>query len=39
MIKVEDVTVAAVETMLLIDVRYLIIQRGETRLLREEVAF
>ena len=38
-IKVEDVRVAAEESALLIDVRYLIIQRGETRLLREEVAF
>ena len=39
MIKVEDIRVSAVESTLLIDVRYLIIQRGETRLLREEVAF
>jgi uncharacterized protein len=38
-IKVEDVKVSAVESTLLIDVRYLVIQRGETRLLREEVAF
>ncbi len=38
-IKVEDIRVAAVESTLLIDVRYLVIQRGETRLLREEVAF
>ena len=38
-IKVEDVRVSSVESTLLIDVRYLIIQRGETRLLREEVAF
>jgi phage baseplate assembly protein W len=38
-IKVEDIRVSAVETTLLIDVRYLVIQRGETRLLHEEVAF
>jgi phage baseplate assembly protein W len=38
-IKVEEVKVAAVESMMLIDVRYLVIQRGETRILREEVAF
>lgn len=38
-IKVEDVKVSAIESTLLIDVRYLVIQRGETRLLREEVAF
>jgi phage baseplate assembly protein W len=38
-IKVEAVKVSAVESTLLIDVRYLVIQRGETRLLREEVAF
>jgi phage baseplate assembly protein W len=38
-IKVEEVKVAAVESTMLIDVRYLVIQRGETRILREEVAF
>lgn len=38
-IKVEAVQVSAVESTLFIDVRYLVIQRGETRLLREEVAF
>jgi hypothetical protein len=38
-IKVEAVNVSAVESTLLIDVRYLVIQRGETRLLHEEVAF
>jgi phage baseplate assembly protein W len=38
-IKVEDVAVTAEESTLRIDVRYLIIQRGETRLLSEEVAF
>ncbi|MGZ8312954.1 MAG: hypothetical protein ACXWUR_12895, partial [Allosphingosinicella sp.] len=38
-IKVEDIRVSAEESTLLIDVRYLVIQRGETRLLREEVAF
>jgi len=38
-IKVEEVKVAAVEYTMLIDVRYLVIQRGETRILREEVAF
>ena len=38
-IKVEEVKVAGVESTMLIDVRYLVIQRGETRILREEVAF
>ena len=38
-IKVEAVNVTSAESTLLIDVRYLIVQRGETRLLREEVAF
>jgi phage baseplate assembly protein W len=38
-IKVEEVKVSAVESTMLIDVRYLVIQRGETRILREEVAF
>lgn len=38
-IKVEDVRVSAVESVLQVDVTYLVIQRGETRLLREEVAF
>ena len=38
-IKVEEVKVAAVESTMLIDVRYLVIQRGESRILREEVAF
>lgn len=38
-IKVEDIRVSAVDSTLLVDVRYLIIQRGETRLLREEIAF
>jgi phage baseplate assembly protein W len=38
-IKVEEVKVAAVESTMLIDVRYLVIQRGETRILHEEVAF
>ena len=38
-IKVEEVKVAAVESTMLIDVRYLVIQRGETRILRGEVAF
>jgi phage baseplate assembly protein W len=38
-IKVEEVKVSAVESTMLIDVRYIVIQRGETRILREEVAF
>jgi phage baseplate assembly protein W len=38
-IKVEEVKVSTVESTMLIDVRYLVIQRGETRILREEVAF
>ena len=38
-IKVEDVKVSSAESTLLIDVRYLVIQRGDTRILREEVAF
>jgi uncharacterized protein len=38
-IKVEDIRVSAEDSTLFIDVRYLVIQRGETRLLREEVAF
>ena len=38
-IKVEEVKVSSVESTMLIDVRYLVIQRGETRILREEVAF
>ncbi|MFN7131034.1 MAG: GPW/gp25 family protein [Myxococcales bacterium] len=38
-IKVEAVQVTSAESTLLIDVRYLIVQRGETRVLREEVAF
>ena len=38
-IKVEDIRVSSVESTLVIDVTYLVIQRGETRLLREEVAF
>jgi len=33
------VKVSAVESTMLIDVRYIVIQRGETRILREEVAF
>jgi uncharacterized protein len=39
MITVEDIRVSAVETTMFVDVRYLVIQRGESRLLREEVAF
>ena len=38
-IKVEDIQVSAVDSTLLIDVRYLIIEQGDTRLLREEVTF
>jgi len=38
-IRVEEVKVSAVESTMLIDVRYIVIQRGETRILREEVAF
>jgi len=38
-IKVEDIRVSAEDSTLFIDVRYLVIQRGDTRLLREEVAF
>jgi len=38
-IKVEEVKVSSVESTMVIDVRYLVIQRGETRILREEVAF
>lgn len=37
-IKVEEVQVAAEDEKLLITVRYLILQRGETRVLNEEVA-
>lgn len=38
-IKVEEIKVSAVEATMFIDVRYLVIQRGTSRLLREEVAF
>ena len=38
-IKVEDVSVSAEQEKLLISVRYLVLQRGETRVLNEEVAF
>lgn len=38
-IRVEEVVVSASESSLLIEVRYLLIQRGEVRLLNEEVAF
>jgi phage baseplate assembly protein W len=36
-IKVEEVQVSAEEEKLIIDVRYLVLQRGETRTLNEEV--
>ena len=36
-IKVEDIKVSAEEEKLIIDVRYLVLQRGETRTLNEEV--
>ncbi len=38
-IKVEDVSVRAEAEKLLISVRYLVLQRGETRVLNEEVTF
>ena len=39
LIKVEDITVTSVESTMFVDVRYLVIQRGETRELRTEVTF
>jgi len=36
-IKVEDVKVSAAEEKLIIDIRYLVLRRGETRTLNEEV--
>lgn len=36
-LKVEDITVTAENEKLLISVRYLVLQRGETRVLNEEV--
>lgn len=38
-IKVEAVNVTSVEEKLLIEVRYLVLQRGEVRVLNEEVTF
>lgn len=38
-VKVEDVRVSAADSTLSIDVRYTIIQHGDTRLLHEEVSF
>lgn len=39
LIKVEEISVTAEESTMFVDVRYIVIQRGETRVLREEVAF
>lgn len=39
LIKVEDITVTSVEATMFVDVRYLVVQRGETRELRTEVTF
>ncbi len=39
LIKVEEIRVSAVESTMFIDIRYVVIQRGESRLLREEIAF
>jgi phage baseplate assembly protein W len=38
-IKVEDIKVTADDATMFVDVRYLLIQRGESRELREEVTF
>ena len=39
LISVEDVKVTAVESTMFVDVRYLVVQRGESHVLREEVTF
>ena len=39
LIKVEDIKVTSVESTLYVDVRYLVVQRGESRELRAEVTF
>ncbi len=39
LIKVEEIRVSAVESTMFVDIRYVVIQRGESRLLREEIAF
>ncbi len=39
LIKVVDIKVTAEDATMFVDVRYLVIQRGETRELREEVSF
>ena len=38
-IKVEDIQVSAQDEKLIIDIRYMVLQRGETRTLNEEVTF